>query len=44
LTKVAGITPEQLGIDTLEDRLRAEVVGQGGVQLLPPLIGAWARA
>ena len=44
LTKVAGITPEQLGIDTLEDRLRAEVVGQGGVQLLPPLIGAWVRA
>jgi hypothetical protein len=43
LTEVAGITAEQLGIDTLEDRLRAEVVGMHGVQLLPPLVGAWAR-
>jgi hypothetical protein len=43
LTEVAGITAEQLGIDTLEERLRAEVVGMHGVQLLPPLVGAWAR-
>lgn len=43
LTKMAGITPEQLGLETLEDRLRAEVVAQDGIQLLPPLIGAWTR-
>jgi SAM-dependent methyltransferase len=44
LEEVAGVTPEQLGVDTLEDRLRAEVVGVNGVQLLPPLVGAWARS
>jgi SAM-dependent methyltransferase len=43
LIKVAAITPEQLGMDSLEDRLRAEVVSQDGIQLLPPLIGAWTR-
>jgi SAM-dependent methyltransferase len=43
LAKGAGITPEQLGIETLEDRLRAEVVSRDGIQLLPPLIGAWTR-
>jgi SAM-dependent methyltransferase len=43
LTKVAGITAEQLDIDSLEDRLRTEVVSQDGIQLLPPLIGAWTR-
>ncbi|HSK37922.1 MAG TPA: hypothetical protein VLA80_14420, partial [Actinomycetota bacterium] len=33
----AGITA---GIDTLEDRLRAGVVGQDSVQLLPAVVGA----
>jgi SAM-dependent methyltransferase len=44
LTEVAGITPQQLDVDTLEERLRAEVVAVDGVQLLPPLVGAWARS
>jgi hypothetical protein len=30
-------------IETLADRLRDEAVGQQGVQVLPFLIGAWAR-
>jgi hypothetical protein len=30
-------------IETLADRLRAEVVGQRGVQMLPIVMGAWAR-
>ncbi len=36
-------SPETVGIETLEDRLRAEVVTGGGVLLSPPLIGAWTR-
>jgi hypothetical protein len=34
---------EEVGVDTLADRLRAEVVGQRGVQMLPIVVGAWAR-
>jgi hypothetical protein len=37
------VRPDELGLDTLEDRLRAEVVAQDGVQLLPALVGAWTR-
>lgn len=36
-------TPEAVAIETLEDRLRTEVVAGGGVLLSPPMIGAWAR-
>ena len=36
-------TPEEVGVDTLADRLREEVVGQRGVQMLPTIVGAWAR-
>jgi hypothetical protein len=36
-------TAEEVGIDTLADRLRAEIVGGGGVLLTMPLIGAWTR-
>jgi hypothetical protein len=34
---------EDVGIEPLADRLRAEVVDQRGVQMLPMIIGAWAR-
>jgi hypothetical protein len=43
LTKVGAVRAEDLDIDTLEGRLRDEVVELGGIQLLPPLIGAWTR-
>ena len=35
--------PDEVGLDTLEERLRAEVVAQDGVQLLPAIVGGWAR-
>jgi ubiquinone/menaquinone biosynthesis C-methylase UbiE len=43
LERMGMVTAENVGIETLADRLRAEVVGQGGVQMLPIVIGAWAR-
>jgi SAM-dependent methyltransferase len=36
-------TTQEIGIDTLEQRLREEVVGGGRVCLIPPMIGAWSR-
>lgn len=33
----------EIGIDTLEDRLREEVVGVGAVGVAPLFIGAWVR-
>jgi ubiquinone/menaquinone biosynthesis C-methylase UbiE len=36
-------TAEAVDIDTLEDRLRQEVVRGGGVVTSPTLIGAWSR-
>jgi SAM-dependent methyltransferase len=43
LQQMGIVTAEDVGIETLADRLRAEVVGQRGVQMLPIVIGAWAR-
>jgi ubiquinone/menaquinone biosynthesis C-methylase UbiE len=37
------VTAEQVGIETLADRLRGEVVGRNGIQMLPIIVGAWAR-
>jgi hypothetical protein len=38
----AGLgTPEEIGVDTLEARLRAEVEAANGVIRLPELINAW---
>jgi ubiquinone/menaquinone biosynthesis C-methylase UbiE len=37
------LTVDELGLDTLEDRLRHEVVSANGIQVLPVVIGAWAR-
>ncbi len=36
-------TREEIDIDTLEERLRAEVVTNDGVQILPTVVGAWTR-
>jgi SAM-dependent methyltransferase len=43
LTGAGVVRPGDIDLDTLEDRLRAEIVEQHGIQLLPPLIGAWTR-
>jgi len=34
---------EEVGMDTLADRMREEVVSQGGVARLPALVSAWTR-
>ncbi|HLY32781.1 MAG TPA: class I SAM-dependent methyltransferase [Ktedonobacterales bacterium] len=36
-------TEEEIGIDTLADRLREETVGRGGVARLPIVVSAWVR-
>ena len=43
LERMGVATPEEVEVDTLADRLRAEAVGQARVQMLPIVIGAWAR-
>ena len=43
LERFGEVRPEEVDVDTLEERLRAEVAGQDGVQLLPAIVGAWAR-
>jgi 2-polyprenyl-3-methyl-5-hydroxy-6-metoxy-1,4-benzoquinol methylase len=43
LEQTGIVTPEEVDVETLADRLRAEVVRQNGVQMLPIVIGAWAR-
>jgi SAM-dependent methyltransferase len=43
LERMGAATPDEVDVDTLADRLRAEAAGQGGVQMLPIVIGAWAR-
>lgn len=40
----AGIATEaEVDIDTLEDRMRAQVVAHGGIIKMPDLVSAWAR-
>jgi SAM-dependent methyltransferase len=43
LLEAGAATREELGVDTLAARLRAEVVGQGGVLRCLPAVGIWAR-
>jgi SAM-dependent methyltransferase len=43
LVAMGVATAEEVGIDTLAERLRAEVVAGGGVLLTMPLIGVWTR-
>src|SRR3712207_6418582 len=41
LQQMGMVAAEAVGIETLADRLRAEVVDLRGVQMLPIIIGAW---
>jgi hypothetical protein len=43
LQRVSGLDPDEVGIDTLADRLRADALAGRRVQQLPMVIGAWAR-
>jgi SAM-dependent methyltransferase len=43
LEQIGTVTHAEVDVETLEDRLRAEVVGHDGIQILPSVIGAWAR-
>ena len=44
LERVGAVRPDEVDVDTLEERLRAEIDGQDGIQLLPAIVGVWARA
>ena len=41
--KLGVATPQELQLDSLAQRLRAEVVASGGVIHMPSYIGAWAH-
>jgi len=43
LNRLAGLDPEEVGIDTLTTRLREDVVSRHAIQMLPIMFGAWAR-
>jgi SAM-dependent methyltransferase len=43
LEQMGMVTPEEVDVETLADRLRAEVVHQRGVEMLPIVIGAWTH-
>ena len=43
ILKFGIASAEEVGMDTLADRLREEVVSQGGVARLPALVSAWTR-
>ena len=43
LERLTNVNVQEIEIDTLAARLRAEAIEHGAVQLLPLLVGAWAR-
>jgi len=43
LAEAHGLRSEDLGLDTLESRLRNETLTRDGIQMLAPVVGAWAR-
>lgn len=43
LEKLGIATADEVGIETLEDRMRAEAVALRATVLYPPFIGAWTR-
>jgi ubiquinone/menaquinone biosynthesis C-methylase UbiE len=43
LERTTGLDPAEVQIDTLADRMREDAVSGGRIQLLPIVIGAWAR-
>jgi hypothetical protein len=43
MERMGLVSTENVDVETLADRLRAEALEQRGVQMLPIVIGAWAR-
>jgi SAM-dependent methyltransferase len=43
MEQVGVVPPGSVEVDSLEQRLRAEVVDREGIQQLPSVIGAWSR-
>jgi SAM-dependent methyltransferase len=43
LPRLTGLDPAEVDVDTLADRLREDALADRRVQLLPIVIGAWAR-
>jgi hypothetical protein len=43
MERLGVATPSEVDIDTLAARLEEETCGAGGVNMPPPVIGAWAR-
>jgi SAM-dependent methyltransferase len=43
ILKLGIATADEVDIDTMAQRLRAEIVGSGGVLKTPDLVGAWTR-
>jgi SAM-dependent methyltransferase len=43
LEQIGAVTAAEVDIDTLEERLRDEVVAVDGIQILPSLFGAWTH-
>jgi SAM-dependent methyltransferase len=43
LQRFAGLDPAEVDVDTLAERIRQDAVAGGRVQMLPIMIGAWAR-
>jgi hypothetical protein len=43
LQRLGAVRPEDVEIDTLEARLRAEVIDQDGIRRLPAIVGAWSH-
>ena len=43
LEQMGLVSAEDVDVETLAHRLRAEALGQRGVQMLPIVMGAWAR-
>lgn len=43
MEKLGIASASEVGIDTLADRMRTEVVAGGGVLVSPALVGAWSR-
>jgi hypothetical protein len=43
LERSGQATAAEVDIDTLVDRMRAEVAAARGLTFMPPFVGAWAR-
>jgi hypothetical protein len=43
LERMTGLDPDEVQIDTLADRMRDDALNGKRVQMLPIVIGAWAR-